>query len=348
MLCGAFATNIMFALYVVTLLAQPTELTETLKAETLNEFARELDRSYVHRDVAKRIGAEFDKWKLTPDYEQVSSGEEFANRINAIMRGQVTDGHLSIRYSAEKLPPRQERMKPSQEEIAQDQKMMRMTNAGFTKVERLGGNIGYVKINQFFQLADSKRPIQASMKFLSNTDAMIIDLREHRGGHSETADFFTSIFFDPKAPVKFWDVYDRLQDKKFAVWSSKNTMGLRYTKPIYVLISGATGSAGESVAYNLQAYKRSTTIGSKSYGIANMGNFFRINDHFMSLIPFAQGRNPVTGTNWEKVGVVPEIKASITESLVEAQKLALENLMSATQDPSDKAALSGALARLKA
>lgn len=340
----------MFAFHAlaISLLHQQTELTDALKSETLSEFARELDRSYVHLDVAKRIGVEFDKWKLTPEYRQVTCGEEFANRINAIMKGQVTDGHLSIRYSAEKLPPRQERMKPSKEEIAQDQKMMRMTNAGFAKVERLGGNIGYLKINQFFQLANSKRPIEASMKFLSNTDAMIIDLREHRGGYSETADFFTSIFFDPKKPVKFWDVYDRLRDKSYAVWSSKNTMGLRYTKPVYVLISGATGSAGECVAYNLQAYKRSTTIGSKSYGIANMGNFFRINDHFMSLIPFAQGRNPVTGTNWEKVGVVPEIKASITESLIEAQKLALENLISAAQDPADKAALNGALARLKA
>ncbi len=324
------------------------DLSDAEKTDTIQAFSKELERSYVHIDVAKRITAELAKWQTTDDYRTTANGNEFADKVNKIMAGQVTDGHLSIRYSAEKLPPRPERMKPSKEEIAQDQKMMRMTNAGFAKVERLGGNIGYVKINQFFQLNDSRRPIEATMKFLANTDAMIIDLREHRGGYSETADFFTSIFFDPKKPVKFWDVYDRLKDKKFAVWSSKTTMGLRYTKPIYVLISGATGSAGESVAYNLQAYKRSTTIGSKSYGIANMGNFFRINDHFMSLIPYAQGRNPVTGTNWEKVGVVPEVKASITESLIEAQKLALETLISAAQDPADKAALNGALARLKA
>jgi C-terminal processing protease CtpA/Prc len=189
--------------------------------------------------------------------------------------------------------------------------------------------------------------MESAMKFLGNTDAMIVDLRDHRGGYSETCDRFASYFFDAKKPVKFSDLFDRSTGKTIEVWSDKNTGGIRYTKPLYVLVNKMTASAGEAPAYVLQAYKRSITIGEPTYGIANMGNFFRVNDHFNSFIPYAQGRNPVTGTNWEKTGVVPEVKVSSATALQKAHTLAIEKLIDTASDE-DKKMLSMALDRVKA
>ena len=44
----------------------------------------------------------------------------------------------------------------------------------------------------------------------------------------------------------------------------------------------------------------------------------RINDHFMITVPFARPVNPVTHTNWEGVGVEPDVKVSAQEALTVA------------------------------
>lgn len=52
-----------------------------------------------------------------------------------------------------------------------------------------------------------------------------------------------------------------------------------------------------------------------------------MNDHFSVFIPVGMARNPITGTNWEGTGVVPDIKVAPAESLVHAQRLAVSNLL---------------------
>ena len=44
----------------------------------------------------------------------------------------------------------------------------------------------------------------------------------------------------------------------------------------------------------------------------------RINDHFMITVPFARPVNPVTHTNWEGVGVEPDVKVYAQEALTVA------------------------------
>ena len=53
--------------------------------------------------------------------------------------------------------------------------------------ERLPGNIGYLEVRAFYQKEDFEKPAQAAMKFLGNTDALIIDLRRNGGGSLEEA-----------------------------------------------------------------------------------------------------------------------------------------------------------------
>jgi hypothetical protein len=47
----------------------------------------------------------------------------------------------------------------------------------------------------------------------------------------------------------------------------------------------------------------------------------RLGDHFALSLPWGKSINPVTGTNWEGVGVVPDVKVSADEALSAAQKL---------------------------
>ena len=53
----------------------------------------------------------------------------------------------------------------------------------------------------------------------------------------------------------------------------------------------------------------------------------------MIFVPHGQARNPCTGTNWEGVGVIPDIKIAQETALLKACVLALR----AVNDPFDDA-----------
>jgi hypothetical protein len=47
----------------------------------------------------------------------------------------------------------------------------------------------------------------------------------------------------------------------------------------------------------------------------------RIDEHFMIGVPFARAINPITHTNWEGVGVKPDIVVPANDALTTAQTM---------------------------
>ena len=70
------------------------------------------------------------------------------------------------------------------------------TNFGFEKVERLPGNIGYLKFNQFSDTEHAMRTAVSAMHFLENCDAVIIDLRENGGGSPSMIQLISTYFLE--------------------------------------------------------------------------------------------------------------------------------------------------------
>ena len=94
--------------------------------------------------------------------------------------------------------------------------------------------------------------------------------------------------------------------------------------PLFILTSDRTFSAAEEFSYNMQTQKRATLIGETTGGGANPGGGMPINEKMMVFIPTGRAINPITGTNWEGVGVVPEVKVPVEEALDKATELAKE------------------------
>ena len=93
--------------------------------------------------------------------------------------------------------------------------------------------------------------------------------------------------------------------------------------------------------------KRGTIIGEVTAGGANPGGLVYLNAHFAAFIATGRAVNPVTRTNWEGVGVEPDVKVPADEALRTAQIEALTRLIQRADDPEIKAARERALAQVK-
>src|SRR5262249_23320063 len=76
------------------------------------------------------------------------------------------------------------------------------SNFGVNQVEILPGNIGYLDFTSFYRPDEARDAIDAAMRFLKNTDALIVDLRNNTGGSPETVTIVAGYFFDtPGLPL---------------------------------------------------------------------------------------------------------------------------------------------------
>ena len=270
------------------------------------------------------------------DYASLREGQAFADRLTADLREVGHDKHLWIGYRPD--GARDEPADgPSPAELAQWRPAIARDNFAFDRVERLPGNIGYVKFRIFAYPYLAQDTAGAAMSFVAHTDALIIDLRENMGGDPEMVAFLASYLFD--RPVQLNDIRYRRDNRVRQYWTLPHVPGARYggTKPVFVLTSTATFSAAEDFAYALQTRERATVVGEPTGGGARPAREFRIGTRFTASIPYAESVSPVTGKNWEGEGVRPDVAAAPTEAMASAYRLALSELIRRHTDPAQVA-----------
>jgi len=143
------------------------------------------------------------------------------------------------------------------------------------------------------------------MEKIVDAEALIIDLRENNGGSPETVAFVASYLFDRRILIN--QIYRRSTDETTYYFAEPDTLDLRFgeDKPVYVLTSDQTFSAGEELAYDLQSAHRAKTIGQATAGGAHPVRPFVVDDHLLIIIPAFKAINPYTHKNWEGTGVIP-------------------------------------------
>ena len=111
--------------------------------------------------------------------------------------------------------------------------------------------------------------------------------------------------------------------------------GIRYgqSRLVYLLTSEDTFSAGEDFAYALKNNGRAVLVGETTGGGAHPGNLRRLSAHFEMNVPTGRTISPVTQTDWEGVGVVPDVKVPARKALAVAQVALLKKLLPAETDP---------------
>jgi len=182
----------------------------------------------------------------------------------------------------------------------------RLDNFGIHRVERLDGNVGYLDLRRVPMPENAGPAIAAAMELVAGSYALIIDLRRNGGGSPHGVAFWCSYLL-PEHPTHLSDIVqaDTRETRQF--WSYPYLPGDRYLdRPVYVLASSRTFSGGEDFCYTLQALGRAEVIGEATGGGAHPTRPFPISAAVHIAIPFARSINPITGTNWQGTGVVPD------------------------------------------
>ena len=141
-----------------------------------------LNDHYVFPEKAKSITAYLESQLKDKAYSnELQNPQKLAEQIQRDITKIHHDPHMHIKYDPGFHV--QQSKAPSDEEINLTKKYWKENNYSFTKVEILPGNIGYFKFNVFVDDIQSAKPtITSALRFLSNSSAIIIDLRENYGG----------------------------------------------------------------------------------------------------------------------------------------------------------------------
>jgi hypothetical protein len=306
----------------------------------LNDF-------YVFPETATKMTQALRDRQARHEYDAITSARQFAETLTTHLQEVSHDKHLRVGYSATPGPSGPPAGGPPPEEKVRMRAMMAASNFGFEKIERLAGNIGYLDLRGFVPPQFSGDTVAAAMTFLANTDAVIIDLRQNGGGTPEAVALISTYLF-AGPPVHLNDIYDRGTNSTRQFWTLPYVPGKRLDgKDVYVLTSTRTFSAAEDFTYGLKNLKRATIVGEVTGGGAHPGGPHRITDHFFIGVPSGRSISPITQTDWEGVGVEPDIKVSAAQALGTAHLKALERRLPEVTDPRMKTELTATIDRLK-
>lgn len=108
-------------------------------------------------------------------------------------------------------------------------------------------------------------------------------------------------------------------------WTNPALAGVEtlYGVPLYIVTSRLVASAAEDFAYSLQARDRAVVVGGTTLGAAHTGMSHYRDDLQLSFgMPHSYVVNPLTGTDWEGVGIIPDVIANDYDALKTALQLA--------------------------
>jgi CubicO group peptidase (beta-lactamase class C family) len=287
------------------------------RPKVIAQAAALLEQRYVDPAGGRRLAA---KLRGTArQWRGFKTETEFAQAVTKWLRDQSGDGHLGLDYSEQPITENAAGSTFADAEI--ERYYGRAVNHGVRRFEWLDGRIAYLELTVFPPREMAGDVIAAAMTLAAQGDALILDLRRNGGGMG-TASMVAGYLLRPGSPMS--GTYDRPTDRLTEQRSPGNLPGRRFgeAKPVYILTSKRTFSAAEAVAYDLQALGRATIVGEVTGGGANPFEYRVIHPHFALSLPEQRSVNPITGRNWQSVGVKPDVAVHAHQALDTAVALA--------------------------
>jgi len=225
--------------------------------------------------------------------------------LTRILRDALNDLHLRVAFGPPE--PTEPPAQPDADALAD--------NLGIEEVGRMPGGIGYLRISGWAPLPWVETRLANAFALLRGANGLIIDVRGNPGGDGGTVNVVTRTFLPVGAPATLLD-FDRA-GRPAAADRSKEPPWPRFPQamPVVVLIDRESASGSESFAFSLREEHRATIIGSRSAGAAHpTRDAVALPGGYALYIPQYRQEGRLSHTDWEGVGVRPDIDAGLTDA----------------------------------
>ena len=181
--------------------------------------------------------------------------------------------------------------------------------AGITRVAEISrdglNQVGYIAFERLIGSASAQQAVNRIFETFTESDRIIIDLRECRGGDADMVWFISNYFF--LEPTHLLSTQMRGGEEN-QHWTEPNALSERFAaRGLDVLISGTTFSAGEALAFGLQQTGRARLLGQTTGGGGYMNDFFPLPHDFGASISVGRSFDPRTGQGWQLGGIPPDV-----------------------------------------
>jgi hypothetical protein len=325
-----------------------TTVDSATRARVISGVLARLDEGYVVPERAKAMAQAVRQRERAGAYQRIDDGEALAVALTRDLQAVSHDRHLRVVYRPGGVADESPEGEPGPAQRKAREAFGRKVNYGLERVERLAGKVGYLEIRSFdFDAALVDSALSAAMSFLGRTDALIVDVRRNGGGDPGMVAAVCSYFMPAGRLINrfYWRPANRWDE-----FRTRQPTGPAYgtTRPVYVLTSDGTFSAAEEFAYDVQTQRRGEIVGDTTGGGAHPGGMRQVTEQFGVWVPSGRAVNPVTGTNWEGIGVRPDVPVPAADALRTAHLRALERLLAAARDDESRAALRAAIDQVRA
>ena len=294
---------------------------DELREAVVFRLADLVEKRCVFEDLGWEIAEHLRQQLVGGAYDSVTSPGALANLLTRDLRSVNGDLHLGAR-PVRATDQRSEDEDPAVARRAWEARA-RAGNYGFRRVEVLDGNVGYLELTGFLPAELGGETAVAAMAFLANCDALVIDLRQNGGGNPSMIQLLCSYFFEQATHLNSFE--NRGEELRQQFWTLPHVPGKKLVDtPLFVLTSASTFSAAEEFSYDLRNLERATLVGETTGGGAHPGDTHPVEGVFSVFIPDGRAINPISGTNWEGVGVEPHVAVPAAEALERALQLARE------------------------
>jgi hypothetical protein len=283
-------------------------VTTELRASTVESIAQAFRDVYIYPELGRRMADTLMYRQGRGEYQDLKKAGTLADRLRE--DAVAVSGDLHIWVEAQN-----PMVQASTDPLNRDIDELRRDKFDFREARVLTGNIGYIKFDMIHDEEEAQQIVAEGLAGLADCEALILDLRDNIGGAWGTAGLFLGYVL-PAGEI-LTRVYNRDGDlvEERAVPSEIPGEPFAASVPVYVLTSENTGSAAEALAYTLKHTGRATIVGEVTRGAAHPSEELVINDYFRVSIPFLRSENVQTKTDWERVGVIPDIDVPASDAL---------------------------------
>jgi len=168
-----------------------------------------------------------------------------------------------------------------------------------TESEMLEGNVGYIRLYTFNQLAAGDLRDEIEKLTAEGAEGFILDLRDNPGGLLSASVDVSSLFIADGVIV-------RVEDRSGTLEEHRADGNVITDGPLVVLINGNSASASEIVGGALQDYARATLVGEQSFGKGSVQQIDELSFGGAIKLTIAHYLTP-KGRVIDQVGLTPDV-----------------------------------------